>query len=199
MVGLPTAAVKTIKVLAMIGAAIFVINLIHQAGQDSMLPTIADLQKRYDKVHTDMSILNAEVVTSQAGTQSNLTMIGKDSEIENVKIQVEVNRRVELFLDQLASNRMHEGSDSVHPSTSSTYSLSRFAKSLSDSCTGKTQLYRDLSRADERIAREILLPYDQAQADLKICRDYTQRVDADMQSLKAELAANEKKIKDSQP
>lgn len=193
------------KVAAVIGISLYIYKVGIDNGQ-SKEKIIGDkkygeLNDKYNQVHLDLSILNADAVVENAEKKAEFTTIGAETEVVHVTNKADIKAEADKYLNNLfiASGGMlgyPEAGSSLHTSEGKRRTLSSLALTLSDSCKGKRGLYGTLRRLDRELTTEINVPYNQCQEKLRDITVTSQKIDKEMELIRAENEANKKKIKE---
>jgi|TARA_R110000744_G_C19229509_1_gene548029 uncharacterized protein YdgA (DUF945 family) len=147
-------------------------------------PVYHQLATQLTKLQSDLNIKNAEAIGVANVALAEITVYGKVSEVKNESMQKEIDRRVDDYLNQLSLTRMQlpskEGDSGKGINSGSLPNAAR----VSIERGGEGGLFKDLDRFEREALNQIIRKAEKATALNKNYRDYLNKTEAKMKTLR---------------
>lgn len=186
--------------LAKLAAIVAISVAIYHAGgkstESDLLPVIHERDAQIVKMKADYELVAAKAKGKTDADREKLNIVAKTSEVNNVALQKEVDRRVELYLSSLADAGLRpvdaKSKDGVRGDRNDSGSLSDTAAAYS--CPGESgaRLAEGMAVFERAAIKQILHKRDQAITDLIICRDYNRNLEKEMVPLREKYSSEAK-------
>lgn len=148
-------------------------------------PVYFDLAKQMTKLQTDLNLKNEVSKTETAKLGTELVIVSKESEIDYITMQAEVDRRVNDYLDKLALAGLQPLSDETGDTGSdSDTGIMPLATGVSRFANDAAGLNRSMVGIERDLAKRILKSRDEAITRNIICKDYLEAVEDEMKPLR---------------
>ena len=180
-----------------VGALVVIAGILFSAGSvgykvanGKWLPIYHTLANQMTKLQTDINLKNEEKKTEVANTKIEFVYVAKDSEIDYVKQNAEINRRVESYLNELAIA-------GLQPVGKEDSGGSGFSRPMSDSAGasfnrgGKNGLFADLDEFERATLKQIILKAERAVTLNILHEDYLNDVESEMVGLREKYKATQ--------
>lgn len=164
----------------------------HSSGKKSSdatwQPVYHILADKLTKLQTDLNLSNAEASGLANSLGKELTTVGVEKELDYVKMQREVDRRVNSYLDNLARVRLDGEADGNTGSDPTTNSLP-LSTSVLNLTSDPTRLARSMVGIERDLVKRLLQTRDNAITRNIICKDYLEAIEEEMKPLRAKHEA----------
>ena len=181
---MPTAIIQIIKYVVIAGIIFGIIYLGRYWERSIWQPVYSTLAEQMATMQSDINLKTSEAVGLANLINANLATMAKDEEVKNAKMDAEVDRRVDAYLNELARMRsVSEKADSGGHKGGAASSLSGSAGRSLDR-GGKSGLFAALDRVERGIVQRLIRSRDHAITRNIKNRNYLVRVKAEMADLK---------------
>lgn len=147
-------------------------------------PTYYTLAKQMTKLQSDLNLSNAESEGLANALGEKLSSIGKVSEVNNEKLQAEVNHRVERYLDKLLIAGLQPVPKEGNTGSESDPNTLSYSAQASIKRGGTGGLFKDLDRFERAALKSIIKRAEHSQTDSLVCRAYLREQEAKMKPLR---------------